>query len=228
MDAVIVFTMLPCVLVVLVVMFKLGLFPESARKFILKFAYATGILLVGLPFAGLLIVGLFVTPAPLMPIITYGEFPFRLEYKVSGERFVIEDVVVAEFEASRRGNATARARRIWTTRLRDGDMSPLRNSDLVMKHGENIRITFRPGLAEYYMGDLGEGTTVQNPSIGFQPRITVSIPAGSIFISEHIRVEDAHDILKTHGIMLICWKYTPPIENRFIVPVPWFDWLRHF
>ena len=52
-------------------------------------------------------------PAPPAPEITYGEFPFRLEYEIEGERFVIEDTLIAEFDKSIRGNATTRARRIW-------------------------------------------------------------------------------------------------------------------
>ena len=33
-----------------------------------------------------------------MPEIRYGEFPFRLEYEINGERFVIEDTVICEFD----------------------------------------------------------------------------------------------------------------------------------
>lgn len=61
------------------------------------------------------------TPAPPIPEITYGEFPFRLEYEKNGERFIIEDTIIAEFDRSTTGDALSRARRIWNTSLVEGD-----------------------------------------------------------------------------------------------------------
>jgi|AKZA01.1.fsa_nt_gi hypothetical protein len=75
--------------------------------------------------------------------ITYGEFPFRLEYEIDGERFVIEDIVIAEFEKSIRGNMTAQARRIWNTRLENGKGgSSHLGLSFALRQIDDITITF--------------------------------------------------------------------------------------
>jgi len=55
--------------------------------------FAIGILL----FAGPYIANV-LSPDPPKPVVRYGEFPFRLEYEVDGERFVVEDTIICEFD----------------------------------------------------------------------------------------------------------------------------------
>ncbi|MGC3014791.1 hypothetical protein ACPTH2_17305, partial [Enterococcus faecium] len=57
------------------------------------------------------------TTAPPLPEITYGEFPFSLEYEIDEERILIEDTVIAEFIGSFRGNVTTQPRRSWSIKL---------------------------------------------------------------------------------------------------------------
>jgi len=159
-------------------------------------------------------VWLFVSCAssPPPPQITYGEFPFRFEYEINGERYIIEDTVIAEFDRSISGSATTRARRIWATSLERGN-----ERRIVLKHDDTISISFSPGLAQYFMGDLhGGDRLVQNPSIWAQPRIVIRAvnEEGRINLVA-IRPDEAHEILAEHGILLISWERSEPIVNRF-------------
>ena len=153
---------------------------------------------------------------PLDPVITYGEFPFRFEYEIDGERFVIEDVLIAEFEGSVRGNLTTTAARRWqTTLLNDvGPRDPLGSGDFLLKEEGNIAVLFSPGFAHYFMGDIDAGirNRIENDEriVRISPHIVVR---GSNAVPT--RVEDAHDLLAEYGITLISWEYTPPIENSF-------------
>jgi len=157
--------------------------------------------------------------APLEPEITYGEFPFRFEYEIDGERFVIEDTIIAEFERSVRGDMTTQAARRWQTTLmnNEGDNDPLGGSGFLLREKEDITIIFNPGFATYFMGDIDagiRGRSENNNDVRSGPNITVRNPNFTPILTT-IRVEDAHELLAEHGIILISWEYTPPVENSF-------------
>ena len=46
-------------------------------------------------------IGGWLSPNPPTPEITYGEFPFRLEYRIADEVYVVEDVIVCEYDGVR-------------------------------------------------------------------------------------------------------------------------------
>jgi len=156
--------------------------------------------------------------APIEPQITSGEFPFRFEYEIGGERFIIEDVLIAEFVRSVRGNMVTPARRVWNTSLSDGSGGGHLGNEhnFLLKQTSNITITFRPGLAEYFMDDLcrGESSVLNRNVESFAPRVTVRI-AGNPPILTSVRPEDSHKLLAEHNITLISWEYTPSIVNSF-------------
>lgn len=152
------------------------------------------------------------TPAPPVPGITYGEFPFRFEYEVEGENFTIEGTVIAEFEYSVRGDAMMRAHRIWnTTIINDGKENSINERRFLLKQIDDISITFTPGLAEYFMGDLDN--TPDNP-LYLSPRIIIRDPATPQILTQ-VYLEDAYELLAEHGITLISWEHEPPIRNSF-------------
>ena len=156
-----------------------------------------GVIFIIAPLVLQMFIGLQSSPALPLPEITYGEFPFRLEYEIDGKRYIIEDTLIAEFDRSVAGNATTRARRMWNTTLESGD-----ERRFILKEMTNVTINFRPGLAEYYMGDLhGGDMIVQNPLISYQPRIVVrTVDANGRINMDSMRVEDAHKVLAEHGI----------------------------
>lgn len=159
------------------------------------------------------------TSAPPPPMITHGEFPFRLEYEIDGERFVIEDIIIAEFQQSIEGNSITNARRIWSTSLANGAGGGHLGNELsfLLNQIGDVTVTFTPGLAEYFMGDLDDG----NPSRIESNRIPASLPRiavrnpNSLPIMIYERPEYATELLEELGVILISWEYTPPIENRF-------------
>lgn len=67
------------------------------------------------------------------------------------------------------------------------------------------------------MGDFDGGNPSRIESDHMRasvPRINVRNPNNTPLVT-NIRVEDAHELLAEHGITLMCWECTPPIENRF-------------
>ena len=52
-----------------------------------------GVLILASPWI-LIFIGGWLSPNPPAPEITYGEFPFRLEYRIEDEVYVVEDVIV--------------------------------------------------------------------------------------------------------------------------------------
>jgi len=168
------------------------------------------------------------TPAPPTPEITYGEFPFRIEYEIDGERFVFEDVLIAEFISSSGGDLMSGAKRIWHTRLdsegekgHDQSQSYDINKFLITKNEvDDLTIKFNPGLAQYYMGDPCSGESRkksyrENPPISIGPSITIrTVNEGKVNV-EYFRREDAFEVLAKHGITLISWETTKPIINSF-------------
>ena len=147
------------------------------------------------------------------PTITRGEFPFRLEYEIQGERHVIEDTVIAEFSESVSGNINRNASRIWNTSLESGEIRFFR-----IKDDENVRITFQHGLATYFMGDLRntrEFFPLSAP-INSMPRIIIQTDSGQNREEVILRTfEEAYEVLSQHGITLISWEYAEPIVNSF-------------
>jgi len=159
------------------------------------------------------------TPAPPTPEITYGEFPFRIEYEIDGERFVFEDVLIAEFLYSSGGTLLSNPQRIWDTRLdSEGEREPnsTRTYDpkkFLFMETENLSITFNPGLAEFYMGDLGSNEGRTYISIG--PNISVrTVTDGKVNV-EYFLSDKAFEVLAKHGITLISWETAKPIVNSF-------------
>jgi len=162
-------------------------------------------------------------PAPPVPTITYGEFPFRVEYKLNGELHVIEDTIIAVFNRSIRGNATTRARRIWDTSLASGDDNDISNAQFLLLQDGELTIRFRPALGDYFMGDAGGGDDIgiSNARLlggtGFVIRYRNESDRISV---NHYNIGEAAEPLREHGIELISWDIAKPITNsieiRFI------------
>ena len=158
------------------------------------------------------------TSAPPLPEITYGEFPFKIEYEVDGEQHVIEDMLIAEFSRSVEGNYNTRARRTWNTSLASIEESRIPINMFVLKETDNLTIRFQPGLAEYYMGDIGGGGEyeIDSNSGTFFPRFVIrTVDRNGRINVEHIPPEDSHEVLLEHGIKLISWEVSDPILNSF-------------
>ncbi|WP_350339123.1 hypothetical protein [Paenibacillus polymyxa] len=61
---------------------------------LLKFAI---VVYIALPWL-LIFIGIQLELNPSRPEITYGKFPFRLEYEINGQRKVIQDTLICEYD----------------------------------------------------------------------------------------------------------------------------------
>lgn len=95
--------------------------------------------------------GISLLPNPPKPEIIYGEFPFRLVYEINGERKVIEDTLICEYDGIGMDEGRGKYRK-WKEHLASG------NQEIMLLKIDNTKeIYYNPGPADYYMGDMSEG-----------------------------------------------------------------------
>ena len=176
---------------------------ENIGFFRIIFRVALGIVILGCVFLLIQIftfplLGLF-SPREARPEITYGEFPFRIEYELDGEVHVIEDILIVEFRGFVFSAGTMTRERSWRSRLasRENDST---STSILFEGTEDL--VFFPGSAGYYMGEAGSSMTRE-------PRVSLN------FTTRRYHLENSHELLAEHGITLISWKISEPIVNNF-------------
>lgn len=144
------------------------------------------------------------------PEITYGEFPFRLVYKLNGEEHVVEDTVVCKYKRSKFDFETG-IHHVWKTTLASDSK---RDAVLILKDGTKSIYCY-VGEAEYYMGDK-DGYYGATP---FVPRVyeTDLIPRFEIeaFLMIKMQTVSQEEILEKYNIEIISWEFSDPIKNEF-------------
>jgi len=163
------------------------------------------------------IMGRFLTPNPPEPRIKYGEFPFKLEYEIDGERYVIEDTLICEYDGIKWNEGTGKSRK-WKSYLASGgNIVLLKEVSLVKK------IFYYPGPASYYMGDRLNPYEHSFPDASYIERegsITSWDILNEIQIIEQYGLLNRNrinekELLDKYNIKLINWEYTEPIVNSF-------------
>ena len=163
-------------------------------------AYCSLMLLGGL----LLFVGMHLGTAssisdPPRPEITYGEFPFRVEYEVYGELVVMEDTIVCEFDGFNRPWDGSKTRK-WKASFASGRKTLFKQSAAAIVDGVN-QIYFALGAADYYMGE-------QNYNLSLHVYQLRSNRSGGLKISPD-------ELFNTYNIRVISYEFSPPIVNSF-------------
>jgi hypothetical protein len=151
----------------------------------------------------LIFIGIHLEPNPPRPQITYGEFPFRLEYEINGERKVIQDSLICEFDGFGADEGRGKYRE-WKQRLASGN-----ERVTLLKVNDNLEIYYSPGSAKYYMDDMESGGEYKH---GY-PDALVSEKRGKITSNRLIL---ADQLLKEYGIKLISWDASQPLKNNFV------------
>lgn len=168
-----------------------------------------------------ILIGFFtlIRPSPSKPDITYGEFPFRLEYKINESTVVVEDTLICEFSGFGANEGVGKYRE-WTATLASGNERIVLyefagTSGLYLGTPDDkeeaevelyTTIYFSPGNAGYYMGDeYAHGA---------------DYPDASYFIERNgfkgqEGVAEADILLNEFGIELISWEISDPIVNQF-------------
>lgn len=151
-------------------------------------------------------------PNPPKPEITYGEFPCRITYELNGEKKVIEDVIICEFDGFDNLGSGGKYRK-WKSYLKSGnenmtllDLRPLNEKN---EFGHTmLEFFFSYGNAEYYMGDTQRQSV---PHIADYVEYKYRTEDGSIGGSAY-KADEAYEKYK---IRLISWEASPLIENVF-------------
>jgi len=142
------------------------------------------------------------SPDPPKPVVRYGEFPFRLEYEVDGERFVVEDTIICEFDGVGWNEGIGKYRE-WKSHL----ASDQKERAILITVDARVKIYCFVGSAEYYMND--EKYPEQRP---LTPRVyDVKLNSWDMNIYFHSQEE----IFDYYGIKLVCWEFSEPIVNSF-------------
>jgi hypothetical protein len=148
--------------------------------------------LIAMPISSLLM------PNPPLPEITYGEFPFRLEYEINGDAVVIEDTVICEFDGLEFSWGGEGKFRKWKSRLASGSQGNyllLLTIDGINDLQCNVRDP------AYYMGETSLGHYNDEKPPG------VFLKNGPVLSQK--------EVLEKYGIHFISWEFTLPIENTF-------------
>lgn len=149
-------------------------------------------------------VGVHLLPNPPKPKITYGEFPFRLVYEIDGERKIVEDTLICEFDGFELEGENGKYRK-WKSRLASGN-----ERITLLKVDETMEIYYSPGRAEYYMNDLRfnlDGNEFSFPNANYSKKIDKTHTVDSIILAD--------ELWSQYKIKLISWDYTQPIKNNF-------------
>lgn len=134
-------------------------------------------------------------PNPPVPVVTSGEFPFRLEYRVGDKTFVAEDVIVCEYDGVKWNEGIGK-HRTWKKSLKNSGQENL----LILTDGD-IEIFCNVGKAEYYMGDLRYSVNEAHTPVFY-------------YISPQ-KSGSTKELLDKYDIELINYQLSEPIENSF-------------
>ena len=149
-------------------------------------------------------------PGPGAPEIKYGEFPFRLEYELNGQRHIVEDIAICKFDGYGVDTSHGKYRK-WKMELASGQ-----ERITLLKLGEAEEIYFPIGYAQYYMGDKNiyekeqydnTETIIYNTNYAAMVKKSGNITSDSII--------EADELLREFKIKIISWEPSAPITNTF-------------
>jgi len=148
-------------------------------------------------------------PSPPAPEIKYAEFPFKLEYELNGEIFVVEDALICEFDGFGANYSRIEKFREWKLYLLSG------KDRIILMQEEEIEIfvtaeTLSWNGAKYYMGDP-EGAYSEEyanlPSAWYKKDFDDERENAYIFPAEKM--------WERYKLRIISWEIADPIENTF-------------
>ncbi|MBP1903456.1 hypothetical protein J2Z32_000068 [Paenibacillus turicensis] len=140
---------------------------------------------------------------PPVPEITYAEFPVRLEYEVNGQKKVVTDTVICEYDGVGWNEGQGKHRK-WKRRLASGH-----ERIFLEKIDESTGIYYAPRTAEYYMNDLKDYVV----GGGLFPDALLYKKGGE---PREFSIISADELLEKYKIKLIKWEDSPPIKNSFV------------
>jgi len=138
-------------------------------------------------------------PNPPRPTITYGEFPFRLEYEINGEVVVVEDTVICKFDGFRI-NTDGKSLQ-WKQYLASNKRE---DSVLLLKADIATKIYYTVGAAMYYM-DADK----------YLPEYSI-VRYDAIYVTNNgSGLVSAEKLFNNYGIRIISFEPSERIKNTF-------------
>ena len=160
------------------------------------------ILVIFVAFGGLSCVGSSIAPPPEIQL---GEFPFRLEYEVDEEIFVVEDVLVVEFDGND-WDAGRGTHPTWRGFVASG------RERIILFADDEVEIFIRAVRSDWALRQLmGEGAPGWNINLD----VNTTFPATWRTTDGETREIFSNDLYNTYNIRIISWEIAPPIENTF-------------
>lgn len=154
---------------------------------------------------------------PPKPEITYGEFPFKLEYELNGEKHIIEDVWVCEFDGFGSNEGFGKQRK-WKGKVKGTGKDKIVLLDvkepttLGLFGDTPIKqiIYFSPGSARYYMGDMIGVAGIYKNTFPDALYWEYSFP-----FTTCKGIVEKKELQERFNLRLTNWEIEPPIKNTF-------------
>lgn len=148
----------------------------------------------------LVLIGFSFLPTPPRPEITYGEFPFRLEYEINDERHVIEDTLICKYGGIGMDTADGKFHK-WKEKLASGNKRVT-----LLKISDNQEIYYPIGSARYYMGAY---KGVKDKSDIYNASLYITLKKGY-----SAKLIYAEELLNKYNIRIINFEPAQPITNK--------------
>lgn len=151
------------------------------------------------PWVGILS-GVWFSPNPPKPDITYGEFPFEIVLEIDGQTKMFNNVYICEYDGIGSNEGIGK-HRVWKGYIKGTD-----DSTIFIKEVGSKKIYCSVGDPEIYMGESGNDTTSNLPIVySKEPN---SVGGWTTHIFDQTEQEE-------YGVKIINYKFSDPIENVF-------------
>jgi hypothetical protein len=160
-------------------------------------------------------VGLWLQPNPPGPEIKNGKFPFELVYEINGEKTVVKDTILCEFDGFGVDEGRGKYRK-WKETLASG------KEDIVLWRNNKGRtkqfLYYALPPASYLMGD-GDKSDYDTDYNELYHNGTILFTGDSKDSSDESLIE-SKKLFTKYGIKIIAFEFAPPITNTFTQSLP--------
>jgi len=144
----------------------------------------------------LLYLGISMQDNPPKPAITYGEFPFHLEYKFNNQLMVIDDTVIVKFDGFEFSEGSSSKYVSWKQTLASG------NKEVVLYKDGETSLIFSVGIENYHLEDQSFNVDTITPDVNKKVGRMTSIK----------EIPD-YELRDTYNLELIKFNYGEPLKK---------------
>ena len=151
-----------------------------------------------------------VAPSPDVTTIKEAEFPFQIVYEKNEEIFVIEDILICEYDGTY--THSGGKSRSW--------------KEYFKSENDDVLTVFKDGTTEICIG-IGSSRYYMNEP-DYSDKNSEITPWASRVIREngvHIEPVSEDELYSAYGIKIISWELSDPIENTY-VSKKWYEFWK--